>query len=84
METVVGAALIQERLFLVRAEVEVMAQLVVNGAKIVVGLLGAHLDAQVVQVVDVPRARVAYHLPVARPREHRALPERRGERIEAE
>ena len=38
--------------------------------------LDAHLDAQIVVVVHVPRARVADDLAVARLHEQRALPER--------
>ena len=84
MEAVVGAVLVQERLVLVGAEIEVVPQLVMDDAERVLRRLDAHLDAQVGEVVDVPRAGVTHHVPVPGSLEQRALPERRRERIEAE
>ena len=60
---------------LVGALVEVVAQLVVDGDEVLAGDLDAHLEAEVVDVVDVPGAGVADHVAVARPQEQGALPE---------
>src|SRR5438445_13664842 len=59
VEPVVRARLVEERLILVRAEVVVVAQLVVNRAEFIGVGLDAHHDPQVGQVDDVPGARVA-------------------------
>ena len=68
----------------VRARIEVVPQLVVDDGEVLGRLVDAHLEAKVVNLVDVPRARVADHLAVARFDEKRALPERRGQRLETE
>ena len=64
VEAVVGAVAEQERLLVVGALVVVVAQLVVDGDEVLAVDLDAHLDAQVVVVVDVPGAGVADHLAV--------------------
>src|SRR5262245_57610213 len=43
------------------------------------GDIDAHLDAQVVVIVDVPRARVTDNLTIARFDEHGTLPKSRGQ-----
>ena len=67
------------RIALLYASVEGFLELPILGRA-----LRAHLDAHVVHVVDVPGARVADHLAVARLQDHRPLPERRRQRGEAE
>ena len=84
MEPVVGAVAEEERLLAVGALVEVVAELVVDGDEVLAVDLDAHLDAQVLVVVHVPGAGVADHLAVAGLDEQRALPERRGQWLEAE
>ena len=75
VEAVVGAVAERGRLLVVGALVEIVAQLVVDGEEILAGDLDAHLQAHVVERVDVPGAGVAHHLAVARLEEQRALPE---------
>ena len=72
------------RLLLVGALIEVVPELVMDRREVLLGRIDAHLDAQVVGVVDVPRARVADHVAIGRLREERPLPERRRQRREAE
>src|SRR3546814_5918388 len=57
-----------------------MPKLMVNGDEIVAVHLGAHLDPEIVLVVQIPGGGVAHHLAVARPGDLRALPERLGQR----
>ena len=83
VEAVVGAVAEQHRLLVVGALVEVVAQLVVDGGEVLRRGLDAHLDAQIVQVVDVPGAGVAHHFAVARLDEQRPLPEGRRQRRES-
>ena len=64
VETVMGAVLEQRRLVLVSEEVVHVAELVIDHAQLVVGLVDAHLDAQVVAAVEAPGACVAYDLAV--------------------
>ena len=47
-------------------------------------LIDAHLESEVVDGVDVPRARMAHHFAIARLDEERSLPECRRQRLEAE
>ena len=68
----------------VRALVEVVAELVVDRREILRRLIDAHLDAQIVDVVDVPGAGVTHDFAVARLDEQRSLPERLRQRIEPE
>ena len=75
VEAVVGAVAEQGRLLVVGALVEVVAELVVDGEEILAGDLDAHLQAHVVDRIDVPGAGVADHVAVARLDEQRALPE---------
>ena len=84
VESVVGAVAEQERLLVVGALVEVVAQLVMDGGEILGGDVDAHLDAQIVHEVDVPGAGVAHHVAVARLDEQRAFPERLRQRRESE
>ena len=65
VETVVGAVAEEGRLLVVGALIEVVAQLVVNREEVFAGDLDAHLDAEVVDVIDVPGAGVADHVAVA-------------------
>ena len=59
VEAVVGAVQIEVGLLVVGALVVIVAELVVDGDEVVGIDLGAHLDAQVVLVVDVPGRGVA-------------------------
>ena len=84
VEAVIGAVLEQERLILVGALVEVVAEFVVNGDEVFAAHLDAHLDAQIVFVVDVPGAGVADDIAVGGLGEQRALPECWRQRREAQ
>ena len=84
MEAVVGAVSEQDRLVLIGALVEVVAELVMRHVKILAIDLEAGLHAQVGAIVDVPGRGVAIDLAVARPREQRARPERRRQRGKSE
>ena len=66
VEAVVGAVAEDRRLILVRALIEVVPEPVVNRREILGRLLDAHLDAEVVDVIDVPRARMAHDLAILR------------------
>ncbi len=55
-----------------------------DGGEVLAGDLDAHLDADVVLLVDVPGAGVADHVAVRRLVEQRALPEGLGQRRHAE
>src|SRR5690606_40287192 len=68
----------------VRALIEVVAELVVDRLEVLGVDLRAHLDPQIVAAVQIPRGRVADDLAVAGLREQRSLPERLGQRVEAE
>ena len=76
METVVGAVAEQERLLVVRALVEVVAQFVVDRGEVVGIDLDAHLHAQVVDASMSQARGMADYFTVARMHELRALPER--------
>ena len=66
VEAVVGAVAEEHRQILVGALIEVVAELVVDRREVLVGRLDAHLDAQVLVEIDVPRAGVADHVAIAR------------------
>jgi hypothetical protein len=55
-----------------------------DGGKIVAIDLDAHLDPDIVDIIDIPGAGVAYHLAVRRLGEQRALPECLGQGFKAE
>ena len=76
METAMRGALEQRRLLLVRALVVVVAKFVINHTQLVVSLIDAHLDAQVVAAVEPPGAGMTNDVTIRRLREHRPLPER--------
>src|SRR5471030_131448 len=61
-----------------------MTELVMDGEKVFASNLDAHLEAQVVEVVDIPGAGVADHIAVARLEKKRALPESLRQRIETQ
>ena len=84
MEAVVRAVAEEHRQILVGALIEVVPELVVDRREVVGRLLDAHLDAQVALEVDVPRARVADDVAIARADEERSLPERVRQRGESE
>ncbi len=83
MEPVIGAISEQERLFVVRALVEVVAQFVVHGGEVVGVHLNAHLHPQVIDRVHVPCRSVAHHFAIARMHELRTLPEGRRQRTKS-
>ncbi len=76
VKAVVGAVAEQERLLVVGALIEVVAQFVMDREKIFAGDLDAHLQAHIVDEIDIPGAGMAHHVAVARLDEERALPER--------
>src|SRR5205823_12081526 len=84
VEAVVRAVAEEHRQILVGALIEVVPELVVDRREVVGRLLDAHLDAQVALEVDVPRARVADDVAIARTDEERSLPERVRQRGESE
>ena len=84
VKAVVGAAPEQEGQFAVSALVFVVPFLVMHRGEIVGIDVDAHLDAQVLVGVDVPRAGVAVDVAVARADELRAFVERGGQRLHAE
>ena len=71
VEAVIGAVRVQEGLLIIGALVEIVAELVVDGDEIVAVHARAHLDAQILVIVDVPGRGVADHLAVARLGDHR-------------
>src|SRR5262249_61191154 len=71
-------------LVLVCALVKVMPQLVMNGDEIFIADLDAHLDANIILVVDVPCGRMTNNVPISRFIEQRALPKRWWQRIESQ
>ena len=75
VETVVGAVAIQVAVVLVGPVVVVVAEFMVNGLEVLGVHVDAHLDAQVVLLVDVPGRGVTDHVAVGRLDEQRALPE---------
>ena len=66
MEAVIGAVLKQRRLVLVGTLVEVVSEFVVDRDKILASHLDAHLDSQIVFIVDVPRAGMANDIAIGR------------------
>src|ERR1035438_611629 len=79
MKAVVRAVLEHERLIFVGALIEVVSQFVMDGDEVFAPHLDAHLYAQIVEVIDIPSAGVAYNIAIRRLGKERALPERRGE-----
>src|SRR5947199_9991749 len=75
MESVVCAAEKEQRLLFVSALIKIMAKLVMNSHKIFGPDLNAHLDADIVFVVDVPGAGMADHITIYGFSEQRPLPE---------
>ena len=75
---------VEQRELVVGPLVVVVAQLVVDRLEVLGVDLDAHLDAQVVDVVDVPGARVADHVAVGGLGKERPLVERLGQRVQAE
>src|SRR5580692_13160394 len=84
METIIRAVLEQEWLVLVGALVHVVPKLVMNGDEVDIANLDAHLDSQIVEVIDIPRAGVADHIAITRLGQERAYPKRIGQRSEAQ
>ena len=84
MEAVVRALLIKHRELVVRVEVIVVPELVVDGDEVFLIDLHTHLDAKVVVVGEVPRAGVTHDLVIGGLLEERSLPERRRQWIHAE
>src|SRR5260221_14250326 len=74
METVIGAVAKEEGLGLVGALIVVMTQFVVDGNKIFVANLNAHLEANILVKINVPRAGMADNVAIARLHEQRAIP----------
>src|SRR5213076_1033712 len=66
MESIIRAIYEQERLVLIRPLIKIVPQFVMNRYKILVANLDAHLDPDIVFVVDVPRAGVADDIAIFR------------------
>ncbi len=56
VEAVVGAIAEERRLLIVGTLIKIVAEFVMNHGEVLVLLLDAHLDAQVLDVVNVPSA----------------------------
>ncbi len=84
MKPVVGAVAQDDGQLTVCALVEVVTQLVVDGNEVLGRRIDAHLDPDVLLEVDVPRARMTYHLAVPRLGQQRPLPERLRQLLESE
>ena len=84
VEAVVGAIAEEEGLLVIGALIVVVAELVIDGEEILAGRLDAHLDAQIIDVVDVPRRGVTHDIAIAGFGEERALEEGGGQGFEAE
>ncbi len=65
METVIGAITKQHGLLVVGALVEVVSQFVMDGVEIFRSDVDAHLDPEIINVIDIPRAGVTHHLAVS-------------------
>jgi len=66
VKTIVGAIAEEKWLVIVGALIEVVPELVMNGAEVVGIDLDAHFEPQVLYLIDIPGAGVADHIPVAR------------------
>src|SRR5579884_3338307 len=75
METIIRAVLEKWRLLFVSALIKVMSKLVVDGDKVLVLHPNAHLQADIILLVDVPCAGVANNIAVFWFKEERTLPE---------
>ena len=75
VEAVVGAVAEEEGLGVISALVKVVAKLVVDGREVFARDVNAHLDAQIVDEINVPGAGVADHIAVLGLHEKRTLPE---------
>ena len=84
VKAVVRAPLKEIGLRLVRPLIEVVTQLVMDRDEVLAGHLNAHLDAHVVLRIEVPCARMADDVAIARLGKLRALPESGRQRVEAE
>ena len=80
MEAVIRAVAEHQRQIFVRALVEVVSEFVMDRFEVLVGRLDAHLNTQIFEVIDIPGAGVAHHIPVARLHKHGPFPERRRQR----
>src|SRR5256886_15174156 len=84
MTTIICAILKKKWLMLVRAMVEIMPELMMDGNKIDVANLQTRLDPQIVFIVDVPCTGVADYVAIPRLPEQRSLPEWLRQRPEAQ
>ena len=84
VEPVIGPVQIKIGLSLVRPLVIIVSELVVDGHEVVAVDLGAHLDPQIVLIVEVPGRGMADHFAPDRPGDLRARPERLGKRRKPE
>src|SRR5215471_16641607 len=76
METVVRAVTKKNRQIFIGALIEVMTQFVVNGGEVFFVGLDTHLNPKIVHRIDVPCARVANDVTIARLYEKRPVSER--------
>ena len=83
MEAVIRAVAEEEWKLVVGPLIKVVSELVMDRGEVFRFRLDAHLNTQVIHVIDVPGARMAHHLAIARPREERPFPESPGQRHEA-
>jgi hypothetical protein len=84
VEAIIGTIEMQHVLLVIGALVVIMPQLVVDRGEVVSIHLDAHLDADIVLVVDIPGAGMAHDLAVGRLHELRTLPEGFGQRRKAQ
>src|SRR3954464_6649028 len=75
MKSIIRAVLEERRLMGVRPLVVVMPKLVMNGGKVFCRDLNAHLQPDILLIVDVPSACMADHISIMRLHKQRTLPE---------
>src|ERR1700722_13222827 len=84
MESVVRTVAKQKRLFVISPLIKIVPQLMMDGRKILGRNVEADLHAQIVVVIDIPRAGMAHYLAIVGLHEQTPLPERRRQRREAQ
>src|SRR3546814_17406548 len=80
MKAVIGSVQIEIRLLLIGPLIIIVAKLMMNSNEIVAISLGAHLDTDIVLVVDIPGTGVADDLPIMGLCDHRTGPKGFGKR----
>src|SRR5215475_12212059 len=75
MKAIVSAVLKECGLVFVSALVIIVAEFVVDSDKVLIANLNAHLEPDILMVINVPRAGVADHVTITRLDEERTVPE---------